>query len=100
MKTKTYTKHKKNAKNDEWEKSEQNCTMPIKSARLKKESQLDRIERKLDELLSRAAIITPPGQWSCPRPIYWPNPPETEPDFPRDVHGHPIPYGVTFGGAK
>ena len=63
----------------------------------RRQTQLDRIERKLDELLSRPAIITPPEQWSCPRPIYWPKP---EPDFPRDIYGNPIPYGVTFGGAE
>ena len=96
MKTKTYTKHKKNTKNDEWEKSGLNFTMPVKSVRLKKESQLDRIERKLDELLKQQPIaISPqPGQWIVPH-----RPPE-EPHYPTDPFGQPVPYAVSMGGTR
>lgn len=71
-----------------------------KRTQSRRQTQLDRIERKLDELLSRPAMLTPPGQWSCPRPISSPDAPKPEPDFPRDVYGNPVPYGVTFGGTK
>ena len=69
--------------NDEWEKSGQNCTRPVKSVRLKKESQLDRIERKLDELLKRkpetqVVFHSYPidKEWKGPAPT---NPPPVDP---------------------
>jgi hypothetical protein len=96
MKTKPYTKNKKKTKNYEWEKSGLNCTMPVKSVRLKKESQLDRIERKLDELLKRQPIVL------SPQPMQWivPRCPSEEPRYPTDPFGHPVPYGVSCGGTR
>ncbi len=104
MKTKTYTKHKKTAKNDEWDKSGLNCTMPVKSVRLKKESQLDRIERKLDELLKRQPTIniTPrPGEWHVPYQVNTTTPSPTEQHrYPTDTFGQPVPYAVSMGGTR
>lgn len=101
MKTKPYTKNKKTTKNYEWEKSGQNCTMPVKSVRLKKESQLDRIERKLDELLKRQPIIsiTQPGTWTmpCPYPTIVPEQPTRT---PVDPYGNPTIYCSSNGGTR
>jgi hypothetical protein len=60
MKTKPYTKHKKNTKKPDLAEGQWT------PGEYKDETQLDRIERKLDELLSRP-VITPPGQWAVPR---------------------------------
>ena len=73
----------------------------------RRESQLDRIERKLDELLKRQPVIniTPhPGEWwSGPYTInttnVTPAPKEIEPKYPTDPFGQPVPYAVSMGGA-
>lgn len=98
---KPYTKNKKKTKNDEWEKSGLNCTMPVKSVRLKKESQLDRIERKLDELLKQQPTIniTQPGTWTMPWPC-----PTIAPEQPTRTHvgtnGDPTIYYSSNGGSR
>ena len=101
MKTKPYTKNKKNAKNYEWEKSGLNCTMQVKSVRLKKEYQIDRIERKLDELLKRQPTIniTQPGTWMMPRP--YPTIVSEQPTrTPVDHYGNPVVYCSANGGPR
>ena len=98
MKTKPYTKNKKKTKNYEWEKSWLNCTMPVKSVRLKKESQLDRIGRKLDELLTRPygapAMIPFNGPW---QPSPWFHEPSRT---PVDPYGNPTIYCSSNGGTR
>ena len=95
-KMKTYTKNKKTAKNDEWTTSGVGLPRAV-TDRLRKETQLDRIERKLDDLLSRI-VYAPPPQWNVPG--FWLNPPrrEEEPSYPRDWFGNPVPYAN--GGAR
>lgn len=51
------------------------------------ETQLDRIERKLDELLSRSAPVT----WNMPKPLS-PHDRELPPRPPADVWGNPVVY--------
>lgn len=94
---KPYTKNKKKTKNDEWTASGVGLPRAV-TVRLKKESQLDRIERKLDELLKQQPIAISPQ----PIPILWPVPrcPSEEPRYPTDPFGHPVPYGVSCGGTR
>ena len=57
----------------------------------RRQTQLDRIERKLDELLSRPAV-TPPGQWEVPH-TYPGNPPMNRPVlYPFGPSGGAIQY--------
>lgn len=71
-----------------------------KRTQSRRQTQLDRIERKLDDLLSRPAMLTPPGQWSYTRTIPSPATPKPEPDYPHDIYGNPVPYAASFGGTK
>ena len=68
----------------------------------RRQSQLDRIERKLDELLSRPTVIqTPPVQWIVPH--NQPNEDAVPRGWPVDNWGRPVPYAVTCkaeGGAE
>lgn len=100
MKTKTYTKHKKNTKKPDITGAEWKTLEEIRQH--KKETQLDRIERKLDELLSWPAV-TPPGQWVVPYPCdpmpigpvdpSWPTTRTDRPvRYPVGPFGDPIPY--------
>lgn len=61
----------------------------------RRQTQLDRIERKLDELLNRPAVIqTPPGQWIVPH-----DPPKDDKPprcWPTDIRGNPVPYAATW----
>ena len=91
MKTKPYTKNKKTIKKPDLAEGQWT------PGEYKDEMQLDRIERKLDELLSRP-VYAPPSQWNVP--AFWPNPPrrDEEPRYPRDWFGSPVPYAN--GGAR
>ena len=95
MKTKTYTKHKKKTKNDEWTASGVGLPRAV-TVRLKKETQLDRIERKLDDLLSRQPIVL------SPQPVQWivPHRPPEEPRYPTDPFGQPVTYAVSMGETR
>ncbi len=76
---KPYTKNKKKAKSAEWTTSGVGLPRAV-TIRLKKESQLDRIERKLDELLSRPLV------WNVPalqNPVYEKAPWWMNPNVPR-----------------
>lgn len=73
-----------------------------KRATSRRQTQLDRIERKLDELLKRQPVIniTPrPGEWYVPYQINTTTPSPTEqPRYPTDPFGQPVPYAVSMGG--
>lgn len=79
----SYVKTKKNTKSLKWRRA------TVGKPTTKRQTQLDRIERKLDELLLK---------WNAP--VFWPNPPrrEEEKSFPRDWFGNPVPYAN--GGAR
>lgn len=94
MKTKPYTKNKKKTKSDDWTTSGVGLPRAV-TVRLRKESQLDRIERKLDELLTRPYCAPTPVPWSqppMPQPWYY-NP--NAPHHPVDHYGNPIVYCST-----
>ena len=95
MKTKTYTKHKKNDKNPDLAEGQ------WKPGEYKDETQLDRIERKLDDLLSRqpTIYITQPGTWTMPCP-YPTIDPEQPTHTPVDPYGNPTIYCSSNGGAR
>lgn len=74
-----YVKNKKNTKNLKWRRA------PVGKPTTKRQTQLDRIERKLDDLFSRPTVqILPPspGTWTVPEPMnpvyekapWWMNP--------------------------
>lgn len=90
MKTKNYTKHKKNDKKPDLAEGQ------WKPGEYKDETQLDRIERKLDELLKRQPIVL------SPQPVQWivPHRPPEEPRYPTDHRGQPVPYAVSMGGTR
>lgn len=100
MKTKTYTKNKKKTKSDEWTASGVGLPRAV-TVRLRKETQLDRIERKLDELLKRQPTIniTQPGTWTMPYP-YPTISPEQPTRTPVDPYGNPTIYCSSNGGAR
>lgn len=74
---------------------------PKKRTVSRRQTQLDRIERKLDELLSRQPTIniTQPGTWTMP----WPYP-TIAPEQPTRTHvgtnGDPTIYYSTNGGSR
>lgn len=84
-----YVKIKKNTKNLKWRHAS------VGKPTTKRQKQLDRIERKLDELLSRP-VYAPPSQWNTP--AFWTVPPrrEEEPRYPRDYFGNPVPYSENW----
>lgn len=92
---KPYTKHKKNAKKPDLAEGQ------WKPGEYKDETQLDRIERKLDELLERQPTIniTQPGTWTMP----WPYP-IIAPEQPTRTHvgtnGDPTIYYSSNGGSR
>ncbi len=92
MKTKTYTKHKKNDKNPDLAEGQ------WKPGEYKDETQLDRIESKLDELLTRP--------YSAPASIPWNGPWQPSPWFyqptrtPVDPYGNPTIYCTSNGGTR
>lgn len=60
-------------------------------------TQLDRIERKLDELLARPCYQPAPAPWSePPRPYPW----SQTPHPPTDAYGNPVVYCSANGGAR
>lgn len=69
---------------------------PKKRTVSRRQTQLDRIERKLDELLKRQPIVLSqqPAQWIVPH-----RPPE-EHRYPTDTFGQPVPYAVSMGGTR
>ena len=90
-KHKTYTVHKKPAKKAEWKTiGEVLKETPVPS-------QLDRIERKLDDLLARPFYPVPWSQPPMPSP--WYNNPNA-PHPPVDVYGNPVFYCSANGGAR
>ena len=97
---KPYTKNKKKTKNDEWTTSGVGLPRAV-TVRLRKETQLDRIERKLDELLKRQPTIniTQPGTWTmpCPYPTIVPEQPT---HTPVDPYGNPTIYCSSNGGTR
>ena len=99
MKTKTYTKHKKNTKKPDITGAEWKMLEEI--GQYKTESQLDRIERKLDELLKRQPTIniTQPGTWTMPCP-YPTIAPEQPTHTPVDHYGNPTIYCSSNGDAR
>lgn len=94
---KPYTKNKKKTKNDEWTTSGVGLPRAV-AVRLRKETQLDRIERKLDELLTRPYSAPASIPWNGPwQPSPWfSQPPRT----PVDPYGNPTIYCSSNGGAR
>ena len=94
---KPYTKNKKNTKSDDWTTS--GVGLPrAGTVRLRKETQLDRIERKLDELLAMGPFY--PVPWSQPpMPSPWYNN-QNAPHPPTDHYGIPVVYCSANGGAR
>ena len=90
-KHKTYTVHKKPAKKAEWKTIEEVLKeTPVPS-------QLDRIERKLDELLARPYYQPAPVPLSEPsRPYPW----SQTPHPPVDQYGVQVVYCSANGGMR